>query len=103
MTKKKNDNASVFTDVIASLTLSALESVPGVTLAGDDGSRRVTVLFTENERVVIDIHVNVKYGDSVPTEVCAAQEKIKEFVEKSTKYAVSAVNVHVVGVLCDQA
>lgn len=102
MAKEKNDNISVFTDVIASLVLSALESVPGVTLAGDsrDKSKCVTVLFKNGDKVDIDICVDVRLGESVPVEVCTAQEKIKAFVEKSTKYTVASVNVHVVGVIC---
>ena len=60
-------------------------------------SRGIVVEFEENQ-VIIDVFVNVKFGYSVRDVSFRVQENIKSSVESMTEYKVSAVNVHVVGV-----
>jgi uncharacterized alkaline shock family protein YloU len=105
MAKKTADNTAVYSDVVASLTLSALSAVDGIRLSGDPERsekeklrgryKQIYVAISDLGRVTIDVYVNVNNNVSVPDIVCAAQERIKREVEKSTKYTVTAVNVHV--------
>lgn len=60
-------------------------------------NRGIIVEFEQNQ-VVIDVFVNVKFGYSVRDVSFRVQENIKSSVESMTEYKVSTVNVHVVGV-----
>jgi uncharacterized alkaline shock family protein YloU len=106
MAREDNKKLSVFSDVIKSLTLDAAMGVEGaVVLRASDGQRRgmrsgnVSVEFLPNEKVSIDLSINIHYGFTVPAVVASVQEKVKIEVESSTKYRVHSVNVHVKDVL----
>ncbi|MDR3216505.1 MAG: Asp23/Gls24 family envelope stress response protein [Clostridiaceae bacterium] len=94
----------VYAEVISSLAVCGMENADGLELAGGtdkkskEKSRHIQVAFLNDGSVTLDIYVNVLYGISVPEKVCAAQEAVKTEVEKSTKYKVAAVNVHVLSV-----
>ena len=106
MAKDNNKNMSVFSDVIKSLAFDAAMGVEGViVLRGKDSFRKsvreggASVEFLPNERVNINLTVNVHFGFTVPALVAAVQEKVKAEVEGSTKYHVHSINVHVKDVL----
>lgn len=105
MAKDNKKNMSVFSDVIASLVYDAAMGVEGViVLRGNDGfikSARdgVAVTFLPNEKVSIDLSINVHFGFTVPALAAAVQETVKLAVEGSTKYKVHSINVHVKDVL----
>lgn len=99
-------NMSVFSDVIMSLASDAASDVEGIeVLRSNDKSKKcirgggVSVYFLPNDKVSIDIFVNIKLGYSVPVKVAEVQEKVKAEVESATKYRVHSVNVQVVSVI----
>ncbi len=102
-----------YVNVIASIAGSSASQVDGVASvsyeAGLNGknfnfgknkrSNAIIVRIGKGEMVTIEISVNVYYGRIIPQVVCRLQEKIKEEVEKSTRYKVKNINVNVVGVV----
>ncbi len=105
MIREENKKLSVFSDVIMSLAFDAAMGVEGViVLRSTEGFKKsirggVSVKFLPNDKVTIDLTVNIHFGFTVPTLVAAVQEKVKAEVEGSTKYRVHSVNVHVKDVL----
>ncbi len=90
----------VLNDVIKSLVKDALQGVKGVVLASDKRSgTAVSVDILPNEKVAVDVRINIEYGYSVPSAVATLQEAIKKQIEGATRFVVNSVNVDVVGVL----
>ena len=98
----------VHENVIASLVRRAALSVEGVSrLAGSTlvdniaeivGSRRmqaraITVDMAENNRVSVEIKLNIKTGYNVPQVATAVQKAVIEEIEKTTGMTVLKVNV----------
>ncbi len=95
-------NLSVFSEVIASIVSDAVSEVDGVELVRPDGKIKkiffgdgVDVSFLPNDKVTIEITVNVSFGNPVPTKIAEVQDKIKTEVENATKYRVHSTNVMV--------
>lgn len=61
-------------------------------------SKGVRVSVTEDS-VTVDISVLVKYGSSVQEAARRVQDAVAEAITNASGFAVSAVNVHVVGVV----
>ena len=61
-------------------------------------NRGIIVEFDQNNKVTIDVFVNVKFGYSVKDVSFRVQENIKSSVESMTEYKVASINVNVVGV-----
>ena len=92
-------------NVIASLVRRAALSIEGVSrLAGSTlvdnivGSRRmqaraITVDMAENNRVSVEIKLNIKTGYNVPQVATAVQKAVIEEIEKTTGMTVLKVNV----------
>ena len=59
----------------------------------------ITITFDKNNKVNIDVFVNVKFGYSVRDVSFRVQENIKSSVESMTEHKVGQINVHVVGVI----
>ena len=107
MPKDMNEkNLSVFSDVIMSLASDAAAEVDGVeVLRSKDRSKRairgggVSVYFLPNDKVAVDVYVNVNFPCRVPEAVAAVQQRVKEEIEGATRFRVHSVNVQVVSVL----
>lgn len=107
MPKEMNEkNLSVFSDVIMSLASDAAAEVDGVeVLRSKDRSKRairgggVSVYFLPNDKVAVDVYVNVNFPCRVPETVAAVQQRVKEEIEGATRFRVHSVNVQVVSVL----
>ena len=116
MPKEINEkNLSVFSDVIMSLASDAAAEVDGVeVLRSKDRSKRairkdrskrairgggVSVYFLPNDKVAVDIYVNINFPCRVPEAVAAVQQRVKEEIEGATRFRVHSVNVQVVSVL----
>lgn len=102
--ERSKDNMSVFSDVITSLAADAASEIEGVELLRSKGKRLsgqsgVFVYFLPNDKVTIDLFVNVCFGSVIPSTVAHVQEKVKSEVEGATKYRVLSVNVQVVDVI----
>lgn len=107
MAKELNaKNMSVFSDVIMSLASDAASDVEGVeVLRSRDRSKKsirgggVSVYFLPNEKVAVDLFVNIVYGYRVPVAVAEVQEKVKAEIENATRFRVHNVNVQVMSVI----
>lgn len=107
MAKETNaKNLSVFSDVIMSLASDAASEVEGVeVLRSRDASKRairgggVSVYFLPNDKVAVDVFVNVVFPCRVPERVAEVQQRVKEEIEGATRFRVHSVNVQVMSVL----
>ena len=54
--------------------------------------------LTRNKFGVVDIYVNIEFGESIPDTAFKIQENVKNTVETMTGLEVSIVNVHVQGI-----
>lgn len=96
-------NLDTFGKVITSLATDAVADVEGIDLLGSKKSRgAVSVYFLPNEKVSVDMFVNISQGYAVPPTVAALQENVKTQIERATKYKVHTVNVHVMSVSIEQ-
>ena len=95
-------------EAIAHVAMKAIESVEGVTavcpkfITGIRFGRktvsgvRVNVSNdTQTPEVTLDAYVSVRYGLRLPDVCWDLQETVKKQLEKSTGYAIKAVNVYV--------
>ncbi len=102
-------NTAVFSDVIASIASEAASTIEGIAVLRNHEKSKmftrgggVSVYFLPNDRVSIDIYVNIGHGYNVPPTVAEVQEKVKLEVEGATKFRVHSVNVQIVSVIFPQ-
>lgn len=107
--EKSKDNVTYKRNVVISIVSLATQEINGVasisrtavsavrSALSKNISRGIIVEFNEN-KVTIDVFVNVKFGYSVKDVAFRVQENIKSSVGSMTEFKVEAVNVHVVGV-----
>lgn len=94
---------------IAALSVAEVEGVAGVsTKPGSDivemigvknWGRGLKVTIREDEKLVVDCNINVKYGYSVADVAKAVQEAVMSAVESMTNVRPAAVNVNVCGIV----
>lgn len=102
MTKNSSDR-EVFSNVITALARDAATEVSGIVLVdGRRAQRAVSVTILPNEKVQVDLAIDVALAGSIPTKVAELQEKVKTQIENATKFKVNAVNVSVEGVNIEQ-
>ncbi len=109
--KEENDSINISEDVVLSIVTKALGEIEGAgalmnatyteqiagQIKGKKPLRGVRVEAKE-DGVVIDVHMMVKYGYSIPEVAEKAQESIAGSVGSMTGFAVKGVNVHVGGI-----
>lgn len=94
--------------IIAGIAAAEVEGVSGMTLGIVDGinqilgsnkkySKGVKVELQDNE-VVIDLYVIVKYGVKIPDVAFSIQNSVKSSVETMTGLKVKMVNINVQGI-----
>ncbi|AMB98862.1 hypothetical protein AWM75_02135 [Aerococcus urinaehominis] len=93
-------------DVIETIAYEAARQFKDIQVVNGSGnylqgifSRRRGVALYQNaqDQIVLDIHVMINYGLSVPKLCLALQQHVIEQVLFMTDYELSHVNVHVVG------
>jgi len=101
MAKETNSkNTPVFIDVITSIAVDAASGAEGIHLLESSKSKKTcNVYFLENDKVTLDLYVNVDFGYVVPNVVADLQDKIKTAIENTTKFIVSSINVQIMTVL----
>ena len=67
-------------------------------ILGKENIARGIALTKEEERLGIDIYLNVEFGARIPDLAWEVQSSVKEAVESVTGIAVQMVNIHVQGV-----
>ena len=102
--------AEAFT-VIAALAATEIDGVASV--AGNATNELVSKLGMKNlskgvrvqiegHTAQIDLHLNVRYGASIPGTSRRVQEKVQSAIENMTGLQVSNVNVHIAGIEMEQ-
>ena len=61
-------------------------------------SKCAAKLRKDNKKLAIDLKITVSYGTKIPELAWNAQEIVKKTIERSTKIAVSKVNINIIGV-----
>lgn len=101
-------------DVIASIAGTAAGEIPGVAgmakrpadlrgiVAGDVVPKSVKVLNNEHE-TVLDVYVNLKQGAKIQETAALIQQSVKSAVQSMTGKPVTRVNVHVEGMVLEEA
>lgn len=108
--KKYQDSVEILPDVISSIASFEIEKIPGVDRQGsilqDIGevignwtrpTKGITVEIND-DKVIIDISINVNYGMRIPDVAFEIQTKVKKAVEQMTGLNVREVNVHIKGI-----
>ncbi len=82
---------------IASISRTAVSAISSALNANK--SRGIIVEFKEDDKVCIDVFVNVKFGYSVKDVAFRVQENIISSIASMTDFKTDGVNIHVVGVV----
>lgn len=105
-----NGDIHISEDVVAQVVVSAMHMIPGVSAAtpglmanlrlGRKTFNGVRVSFAEEneENIIVDLYVTVRYGLRIPDVCWDVQEAVKNKVEQLTGYSVKNVNVYVQGI-----
>lgn len=98
--------------IIAGLAAAEVEGVSGMTLGFVDGINQIlgsnkkyskgVKIELENNEVVINLYVIVKYGVKIPDVAFSIQNAVKGSVETMTGLNVKSVNINVQGVTFDK-
>ena len=98
--------------IIAGLAAAEVEGVSGMTLGLVDGINQIlgsnkkyskgVKIELDNNQVVIDLFIIVRYGVKIPDVAFSIQNAVKSSVETMTGLDVKAVNINVQGVTFDK-
>lgn len=108
-TEESKDSVTYKKNVVISIVSLATQEINGIASISRNSVSAVRSTFSKNinrgiivefedNKVTIDVFVNVKFGYSVRDVSFRVQENIKSSVESMTEFKVAGVNVHVVGV-----
>lgn len=81
---------------VAELTGGFSESISNI--IGKSSQAKGIKVNTNEENVIIDIYLMVKYGVKIPEVAWNVQEKVKRELETTTGITIKAINIHVQGV-----
>ena len=80
---------------IAGLAALEVENVETITTITDKLLKNNGVkIQIDEEQIILDIYVNIEFGESIPDTAFKIQENVKNTVETMTGLEVSIVNVH---------
>ena len=107
---EKKDSVTYKKNVVISIVSLATQEINGIASISRNSvsaiksalskniNRGIIVEFDKDNKVTIDVFVNVKFGYSVKDVAFRVQENIKQSVESMTEYKIANINVQVVGV-----
>lgn len=99
MAKDATKVSNALSNVLVSLASEAAQDVEGICLLNSKRNKGATSVYVlPNEKVVVDLFINIEQGYSVPSTVAVLQEKVKSQIESATKFKVQSVNVQVMNV-----
>lgn len=103
---KKKTNTEVYLDIIEAIALKSATKIEGVEiLSGSNTKKRYpngVMAYIKDDKVNIDIFIDMHYGYNIPKTVCAVQESIKKNIEVETCYKVEAINIKVVNIIVSE-
>ena len=86
-------------ELIGKTPLVEVENVETITTITDKLLKNNGVkIQIDEEQIILDIYVNIEFGESIPDTAFKIQENVKNTVETMTGLEVSTVNVHVQGI-----
>jgi uncharacterized alkaline shock family protein YloU len=83
-------HASISTDVLASYAADAAREVAGV--RGFSGRRAIRV-SEEDGRVVVELHLDVDWGSSIPEVAAEVQSRVREYLARMADVETPRVDV----------
>ena len=110
----KKENVTYKKKVIFSIVSLATQEINGVDSISRNSvsvvkrvfkknkNKGIIVTYDKNNKVNIDVFINVKFGYSVKDVSFRVQENIKQSVESMTEDKVGQINVHIVGVIFNE-
>lgn len=92
----KISNECSYYSWISALEVENVETITTITdkLLKNNGVK----IQIDEEQIILDIYVNIEFGESIPDTAFKIQENVKNTVETMTGLEVSTVNVHVQGI-----
>lgn len=112
--EKENGIIKITDEVIASLVYKAVLKIEGVAemsgglqdsltniISKHNPTKGIKVCTTEQE-IVADIFIIVHYGVKIPEVAWNIQEAVKKEIENTLELTISAINIHVQGVILPQ-
>lgn len=100
----------ITTGVLESIAVQATSEIEGVvtkptgfqrevgSFLGMERDRIKAEITSDEDKVVVDIEIKVKYGYSVPEIAMQIQQKVKEQILYMTDLVVSEVNIHILSI-----
>lgn len=99
MARNSTKITNTMMSVLVSLASDACRGVEGICLLNSKRNKgAVSVYVLPNEKVTVDLFINIEQGYTVPSAVAVLQEKVKAQIEGATKFKVQSVNVQVMNV-----
>lgn len=110
----KKENVTYKKKVIFSIVSLATQEINGVDSISRNSvsvvkrvfkknmNKGIIVTYDKNNKVNIDVFINVKFGYSVKDVSFRVQENIKQSVESMTEDKIGQINVHIVGVIFNE-
>ena len=101
----KKGNVNYNEGIVQGIVILAVSEVQGVSLKSDkikDKADYIKIDFNSDD-VSVDVTIDIEYGFNVPDVAYDIQDSIKRNVEAMSRYKVSNVDVHVEGVIFNEA
>ncbi len=108
MKDMSSQNYSRYSNIIVSVVSSIIEQTPGVSndssairyRSHNDKLKHGNIhVYFKDDKVVIDLYLNMIFGYSVPDVVIDLQAKIVKEVEQMTKFSVESVNINISSII----
>jgi uncharacterized alkaline shock family protein YloU len=83
-------NAQISSDVLASYAADAAREIAGVRALG---GRRAVRVSTDEGRVVVELHLAVDWGVSIPDVTLAVQRRVRDYLTRMADIEAPTVDV----------
>ncbi|MFA5528336.1 MAG: Asp23/Gls24 family envelope stress response protein [Peptostreptococcales bacterium] len=112
--EKENGMIKITDEVIAAIVNKVVLTIEGVAemsgglqdsitniISKHNPFKGIKISSTEQE-IVVDVYITVHYGVKIPEVAWSIQEAVKKEIENSLELRISAINIHVQGVVLPQ-
>ena len=97
---QENGNVMISEDVVSTIVAHAAKEVEGVDslVTKKNWGKSIKILIAEDNSLIIDCNVTVKFGNAVVSVAKNVQEHVTNAVESMTGVKVAEMNVNVCGI-----
>ena len=67
-------------------------------LRKDSMDKGVSVTLSDDDRLIVDLHIMVEYGTNIPAISESIKNRVNYFIAETTGFVIEAVNVNVDGI-----